>query len=77
MRSEIFNKVFFTATTADDQTNYYSNNMGANIAPPEDESSALPAGNYRMIDGNLCQILVSVDFEDFRKKLKLNPEINE
>ena len=48
----------FSLSTADDEANYFTGSPVASVAP--DLSHLLPAGTYRVIDGQLCRILPGI-----------------
>lgn len=61
---------FFVATTGEDQANYFSQEVYFVPGTGTEEKSPLPRGTYRVIDGNLCQLLSGLDLDDVRARLR-------
>ena len=50
----------FTATTAEDQSNYFSGEVQDRLGVIYGNSPGLPAGRYRVIDGKLDYIITGL-----------------
>ena len=61
---------FFTATTADDQRNYFYGTEQSEAHNLPVDGPALPAGTYRVIDGLLCRILSGLPADDIYERLR-------
>ncbi|MEW6078132.1 MAG: hypothetical protein AB1724_09995 [Thermodesulfobacteriota bacterium] len=62
-----FIEEFFTTTTADDQNNYFTGEYQVIIPRVKQQ---VPAGEYRVIDGDFFRVLSGGSTEDVRKKIK-------
>jgi hypothetical protein len=71
-----FVECFFTATTADDQMNCFSGELGKEVSPFYGTSQQLPPGTYRVIDGSLYRIVSGLPNEDLRSIIKSVTKIN-
>ncbi len=60
----------FTATTAEDQENYFFAEFHPLKEVLSAESGFLPPGNYRVVDGNLCRIVSGLSQEEVRSRLR-------
>jgi hypothetical protein len=61
---------FFTATTADDERNYFHGDVQPDVGESPFEKAPLPPGTYRVIDGRLCRILAGLPTEDVHDRLR-------
>ena len=59
---------FFTATTAEDEANYFYGDDQEHM-PSRSEVGAFAPGAYRVIDGMLCRIVSGLPVEDIRDQL--------
>jgi hypothetical protein len=63
-----FKIVNFTYTTAEEENKYFSGPKQDSIL--YEVESNLPAGNYRVIDGQMCRINSFLSSEDLKKKFE-------
>ena len=61
---------FYTHTTADDQRDYFFGDDQQQPALLVRDSSSLPQGTYRVVDGALHRVISGLAVEDVRKRLR-------
>jgi hypothetical protein len=61
---------FFTATTAEDQRNYFYGNEQSDVRDFPAEGVLLAPGTYRVVDGILCRILSGLPKDDIHELLR-------
>ncbi|MBM4036054.1 MAG: hypothetical protein FJ291_30340 [Planctomycetes bacterium] len=61
---------FFTATTAEDQDNYFYGVERSEVPARTTEGARLAPGTYRVVDGMLCRILSGLPKEDIYEQLR-------
>jgi hypothetical protein len=64
-----FTANFFSMTTAEEQDNYFSDDIPSQKNIPENDTSPIISGTYRVIDGNLCRIVSGLSTNDVLKRL--------
>jgi len=61
---------FFTATTAEDEENYFYGAEKPDVRDVPFQEARLGPGTYRVIDGVLCRILAGLPTEDVHDRLR-------
>jgi len=60
---------FFASTTGEDQINYFSGNVQETMKAFEGSARQLAPGVYRIVDGELCQIISGLSPKEVRDSL--------
>lgn len=63
-----FTNTFFSSTTAEEQSNYFTGDTYSQQVSFFGKTKKLPAGNYRVIDGELLPIFSGYTQNELRDK---------
>ena len=65
-----FTEITFTATTAEDERNYFSGAVHSVLEPFTGDRIKLKEGQYRIVDGSLLPIVSGMPVKELRKHLE-------